>query len=126
MKRELCALGLLLMLGAACLLHLSVLTELLRDVDEQITASEAALLSGDREEAERALARAEKRWEDADDYTHALLRQSETDAVAGMLTRLKEALAAGERERAGILYAALHSSLSDVRRWESPKISSIF
>ena len=126
MKRELCALGLLLMLGAACLLHLSVLTGLLRDVDEQITASEAALLSGDREEAERALTRAEKRWEDADDYTHALLRQSETDAVADMLTRLKEALAAGERERARILYAALRSSLSDVRRWESPKLSSIF
>ena len=126
MKREFCALGLLLALGAGCLLHLSALSILLRDMEEQINASEEALLSGNREEAERALTRAEKRWEDADDYTHALLRQSETDAVDDILTRLKEALATGERERAGILYAALRSSLSAVRRWESPGLSSIF
>ena len=123
MKREIIALGLLILIAALLLAHIHALDALVDAIESHICLSSEAWNRSDRELAVSELETAMKLWQAAAGYTHIVIRHSEIDTVSDAFFELLAALRRDESVRESYLRLLYH--LDCIERMDELHLGSI-
>ena len=126
MKKELVALALLLLILAGNVWNqhrLETLTSSLETLAEEAFASAR---KGHWQQAAEAAQEAEKRWTDADPYTHIFIRHTDIDALTAAFCHYRGALAGREEGDILAAYLRLTAGLRSLLAMEKLSAGSVF
>ena len=126
MKRELCALLLMLAMFGAAAWNIRRADRLTNEMAEHLELSEKALLSGDRSYAESELDAALRIWQNAEHYTHIFIRHAEIDSVSDAFFQLRQGLLAGDGKELSAAYDLLFYHVQSIDRMEHISPGSVF
>ncbi len=126
MKREICALLLLLALFGAAAWNIRKVDTLTGELEQHLRLSEKALLSGDRRYAETELEAALRVWTTAERYTHIFIRHPEIDSVSDAFFALSQGLRAGDGKELSAAYDLLRYHLESIDAMEHITLGSVF
>jgi len=108
--RRLCvSLGLIVLVGALCAVHIVYLGRFTRELTGLLSQAQAEVEREDWGEAARLTEQARERWEGHGGYLHTTLRHTDIDAILISFDETLAFLRAGERQSAE--YAAVNQRL---------------
>lgn len=126
MKRELCALLLLLVLIGIAAWNIHKVDELTGELEQHLALSQKALLADDRAYAETELEASLRIWQNAKHYTHIFIRHPEIDSVSDAFFALLQGLKAGDGKELSAAYDLLRYHLDTINYLEHISIGSVF
>ena len=126
MRREICAMLLLLALFGAAAFNIRAADRLTDEIETHLSLSEKALLAGDRAYAESELAAALRIWRAAEHYTHIFIRHGEIDSASDAFFQLRQGLLAGDGKELSAAYDLLRYHLESIDRMEHISLGSVF
>ncbi len=125
MKKELCAIALLLLLLAGVLINIRVNESIVTSLIDEVDASYESLRNGDPGSACRRLDSAIARWLALDGYTHIFIRHSEINSTTGAFYQLRSDMLGGADAAAGS-YGLLRETLLSLMTMEQLSPGSVF
>ncbi len=126
MKKELVALGLLLLILTGNLWNQRRLDALSAALTERVEAAYASSLSGSWTAAEEAAAQASEIWEQAGRYTHIFIRHTDVDALTAAFCDYRGAFAGRDRGDICASYLRLAAASKSLKNMERLSSGSIF
>ena len=125
MKKELTAIGLLLLLLLSAFLNVRHIDNLIEGVQARLTCSESAAEREDAEEALTALAGALELWESHRGYTGVFLSHRDLDSLYDAFSQLEEKLRQEDFQAAAAGYSRLRYYLQDLSSLEHLSFGSV-
>lgn len=125
MKRESCAIALLLVLLVGSLWNIRCLDRRIDAIEYDLRQSMEAADSGDFESARRHFDTALDTWLKADSYTHIFIRHSEIDSTSDAFYELMELLAKDDAEGSPSAYLKLLYHLESIDQMDHLRLGSI-
>ncbi len=126
MKKELVALALLLLILAGNVWNQNRLETLASGLDALVAEAYDSARSGRWQRAAEAAQEAEKRWTDADPYTHIFIRHTDIDALTAAFCDYRGALAGRDEGDILAAYLRLTAGLRSLLAMEKLSAGSIF
>ena len=126
MKKMLIAASILLLILGAALLNVRYLDNFISALNTEILQSQAAAENGDFDTAVHKLNAAIEHWNEAETYTHVLLRHSDIDSTEDAFYELLSALGTKSYDHAAGAYAKLRAHLHSIASMEHLYLGSIF
>lgn len=127
MKKELCALALLLALVAGAVLNVRRVEQLTEMLTELADRAEHAAINGDYDTARMIMTDAVKLWEKNDRYTHIFISHAETDTAADCFFEAAGVINdKAENEELHAAFEKLRYHLDSLTDMERVTLASIF
>ncbi len=126
MKKEFCALALLLALLAGGLLNARYLRGFTAGLNEKLSRSQELCEAGDAAGALALAREAAGDWRARELYAGVFIRHAETDAVTDAFLSLLGELESGEAGAAQGLYAGLAARIENLYNMERVSLGSVF
>jgi hypothetical protein len=126
LKKEIVALGLLILIVAGNIWNQHRLTGLAAELDSLVKESCANALDGRWTRAEEAAEKAEQRWREARRYTHIFIRHTDVDALTAAFCALRGAIAGQDEGELMSSCLLLQSGLRSLLDMEKLSAGSIF
>ena len=126
MKKEIVAFTLLLLILAGNIWNQHRLDELTAGLLSLTESAYTAALARDWTEASLAAEASEKRWLEADRYTHIFIRHTDIDALTEAFCDFRGAVAGQETGELLASYLRLKALLTSLRGMENLSIGSVF
>lgn len=126
MKKELCAVCLLIIIFVAGLMNIHYINQLTDDLKNLVNEATNDALQGRWESAEKRGEEAVRKWGENDPYTHIVLRHGEIDQTTDSFYDLLEVIYS--KDIGGVKGAsqAVNAHLNSIASMEQVKFGSIF
>ena len=126
MKREACALMLLLLLCTGAALNIRTADQLIHTVELSLDRAESAANRGDYDTALQALCTARAVWDAHERYTLTFLRHPDVDSIGDAFFEVEAALRQKDGNALPAFLGLLRYHLDTIARMEHPNLGSIF
>ena len=126
MKKELCALFILLVLIGASIGNYIHIKHLFEEISGHINYSQQYCLLEDYAAAYTETNKILETWSSAEKYTHVFIRHSELNEFANIVSDIQIAIKNKKRHESEILLKKLKSHTDDILKMEKPSLGTIF